>query len=176
ARDARSLAVLKALDVSLAMNFENETPLEDLLKYVKEKTKSSEFPKGLPVYVDPVGLQEAEKTMTSPISIDLDGVPLRRTLHLALKQLGLLYKVDDGMIYITAESSEDAGPLPSAIQEPPPIMVMKRRHERGEMTPEERKAFIEMLKDGREIELLLHRPPSPNAPRGVGGGMGGGLR
>ena len=35
---------------------------------------------GIPIYLDPVGLQEAEKTMTSPITLDLEGVPLKTTL------------------------------------------------------------------------------------------------
>ncbi|MBV8234029.1 MAG: hypothetical protein JO329_28960, partial [Planctomycetaceae bacterium] len=62
---------------------------------------------GIPIYVDPVGLQEAEKTMTSPVTLDLEGVPLKTTLRLLLKQLGLTYTVKDGLLTITSESSED---------------------------------------------------------------------
>jgi hypothetical protein len=52
-------------------------------------------------------LQEAEKTLTSPVQLDLEGVPLKTTLRLLLKQLGLTYTVKDGMLTITSESSED---------------------------------------------------------------------
>src|SRR4029077_9527700 len=54
-----------------------------------------------------VGLQEAEKTMQSPVTLDLEGVPLKNTLRLMLKQLGLTYTVKDGLMTITSETSED---------------------------------------------------------------------
>jgi RNA polymerase sigma factor (sigma-70 family) len=154
-QDKASLAVLKTLDEPVAMQFVNETPLEDVLKYIKETTKSKGFPDGLPIYVDPVGLQEAEKTMTSPVQIDLNGVPLRRTLQLALRQLGLIYHVEDGMIYITSESSEHI-PLPPPMGGPGPILRLQDRAERGEMNAQERKAFIEMLEDLKKIDELMH--------------------
>jgi hypothetical protein len=48
-------------------------------------------------YVDPVGLQEAEKSMKSTVSnMDVEGVPLRVALKLLLRQLDLAYRVNDG--------------------------------------------------------------------------------
>ena len=88
------------------MAFPNETPLEDVLKYIKSYTQGTND-SGIPIYVDPVGLQEAEKTITSPVQLDLEGVPLKTTLRLLLKQLGLTYTVKDGMLTITSESSDD---------------------------------------------------------------------
>ncbi len=58
------------------MSFAEETSLEEVLKYIKEATKSSELPNGIAIYVDPIGLQEAEKSLTSTIQMDLEGVPL----------------------------------------------------------------------------------------------------
>src|SRR5271165_333874 len=84
----------------------NETPLEDVLKYIKTATQDANDT-GIPIYVDPLGMQEADKTLTSPVSIDLEGVPLKRTLRLLLKQLGLTYTVKDGYLMITSETSED---------------------------------------------------------------------
>jgi RNA polymerase sigma factor (sigma-70 family) len=153
-KDARSLAIRKKLDDALALNFPNDTPLEDVLKYLRENTKSQEFPKGVPIYVDPLGLQEAEKTLSSPVQIDLDGVPLRRTLQLMLAQIGLIYHVEDGMIYITSPSSEQT-PLPPSTHEPSALMNLQMKAERGELNATERKEFIEMLKDRAEIERLL---------------------
>ena len=67
------------------MPFANETPLEDVLKYIKTASESPQLPDGIPIYVDPAGLTEAEKTMTSPVTIDLNGVSLKTTLRLILR-------------------------------------------------------------------------------------------
>jgi hypothetical protein len=107
ADDERSRRIAAELEVLIDMSFPNETPLEDVLKYVRSSTKSPRFPDGIPIYVDPVGLQEAEKTPTSPVVIDLAQVPLRTSLKLLLEQLGLTYKVRDGLLKITSMNSED---------------------------------------------------------------------
>ncbi len=105
-RDPKTKSILAKLDEPISMTFANETPLEDVLKYIKSATQGPNDT-GIPIYVDPVGLQEAEKTMTSPVTLDLEGVPLKTTLRLLLKQLGLTYTVKDGLLTITSESSED---------------------------------------------------------------------
>jgi RNA polymerase sigma factor (sigma-70 family) len=97
----KSRYVLKKLDEPISMNFVNETPLEDVLKYLKSAT-SGPNDSGLPIYLDPAGLQEAEKTTTSTVSLDLEGVPLKTTLRLLLKQLGLAYCVKDGILMISS--------------------------------------------------------------------------
>ena len=51
----------------MSMPFANETPLEDILRYIKTATESPQLQNGIPIYVDPAGLTEAEKTMTSPV-------------------------------------------------------------------------------------------------------------
>ncbi len=83
------------------MRFPVETPLEDVLEYIKSATKGPND-NGLPMYVDPVGLNEAEKTMTSPVAINLEGIPLKTSLRLALRQLGLYYYVRDGLLTVTS--------------------------------------------------------------------------
>jgi hypothetical protein len=105
-RDAKTKSIIAKLDQPVAMSFPNETPLEDVLKYVKQATQDASD-SGIPIYVDPLGMQEADKTLTSPVSIDLEGVPLRTTLRLLLKQLGLTYTVKDGFLMITSQESED---------------------------------------------------------------------
>jgi hypothetical protein len=87
------------------MRFPNETPLDDVLKYIKQATTTPEYP-GIPIYVDPIGLQEAERSMNSTVQIDLKGVPLRETLQLCLKQLGLRYEVWEGRLRITSEDDQ----------------------------------------------------------------------
>lgn len=76
-------------------------------KIVRTATKSATFPEGIPIYVDPLHLQEAEKTMTSPVVFDVKDVPFRTSLALVLKQLGLAYTVKDGLLSITSQESLD---------------------------------------------------------------------
>lgn len=78
-----------------------------MLAYVKSATTSIDLPNGIPIYVDPAGLEEAEKTLLSPITIDLQGVPLRSSLRLLLKQLDLAYALKDGVIRITYIGEKD---------------------------------------------------------------------
>ncbi len=50
----------------------------------------------------PQGLQDADKAIDSTIAIDLEGIPLRVTLNLLLRQLGMDYYVEDGILNISA--------------------------------------------------------------------------
>jgi RNA polymerase sigma factor (sigma-70 family) len=97
----QSKAVFKKLEEAIPMSFANETMLDDVLKYIKQATTTKTF-SGIPIYVDPKGLNEAEKSLKSTVSIDLDGVPLKTTLRLALKQLDLAYCVRDGVLIISS--------------------------------------------------------------------------
>jgi len=92
------------------MQFPNDTPLGDVVKYIQQATiDKQDFPEGVSVYVDPVGLQDADKTMESTIKMDLKGIPLATTLRLLLKQLGLVYQVQkDGILFITSPEDSPA--------------------------------------------------------------------
>ncbi|QEH38824.1 hypothetical protein OJF2_74340 [Aquisphaera giovannonii] len=87
--------------------FAKETPLEDVIKYVRGMTASPTFPQGIPIYVDPLGLREADRTSTSPVTIDVTGIPIRTALTAMLRQLGLDYRVKDGLLTVTSSSSID---------------------------------------------------------------------
>jgi hypothetical protein len=92
--------VMNLLEKPISMSFNEDTPLEDVLKYVSASTKSDHSP-GIEIYVDPKGLQEAEKSMSSTVrNLDLEGVPLKTTLRLLLKQLALGYVVKNGLLII----------------------------------------------------------------------------
>ena len=93
--------IYKKLDEPVIMSFANPTPIEDILKYIKAAT-TGKNDKGLPIYVDPAGLDQANTTLSSPIMLDLEGIPLKTTLRLALKQLGLAYCVRDGVLIISS--------------------------------------------------------------------------
>jgi Domain of unknown function (DUF4139)/N-terminal domain of unknown function (DUF4140) len=107
AHDDKSQKILEKLGESISMSFNADTPLEDVLLYIKQATTSSNYA-GIPIYVDPLGLQEAEKSMTSTVrNISLEGVPLKVTLKLLLNQLDLTYKVKDGLLTITSNESAE---------------------------------------------------------------------
>ena len=104
-----SKAAWKMLEQPIAMPFINDTSLDDILKYIREatsgpKSQASKAP-GLQIYVDPVGLGEAEKSLQSTVSINLEGIRLKTTLQLILAQLDLDYYVRDGVLIITGIES-----------------------------------------------------------------------
>ena len=106
ADDSLNKAINDLLEQPIPLKFPTETPLEEVLKYVKEHLKGKDG-KSVPIYVDPRALEVEEKTMTSPITIDIEGVPLRTTLRLALAQIDLVYRVEDGVLMIGARPDED---------------------------------------------------------------------
>jgi hypothetical protein len=97
--DQKNRLILAKLDEPFAMPFANETPFEQVLEYIKAATMDPHYA-GIQIYVDPVALNEAGKTMKSPVTLDVEGVPLRVTLRLLLKQLHLEYVVQDGLLKI----------------------------------------------------------------------------
>ncbi|HWE40574.1 MAG TPA: sigma-70 family RNA polymerase sigma factor [Isosphaeraceae bacterium] len=101
-RDPRSMAILDKLDDPIDMPFESETPLSEVIKYIKSATAKGPGEAAIPIYVDPLGLQEAEKTMESTVTLNLQGVPLRTTLRLMLSQLNLEYAVEDGVLIVSS--------------------------------------------------------------------------
>ena len=108
-RDEKTKAILAKLNERISMNFPNDTPLEDVKRYIQQSTQdeAAGLPAGIPIYIDPLGLQDADKTMASTVSIDLEGLPLKTTLRLMLKQIGLTHTVKDGYLYITSTASDD---------------------------------------------------------------------
>ena len=110
------------------------------------------LPGGIPIYVDPIGLQDSDKTMASTVVIDLDGIPLKTTLRLLLKQLSLEYVVKDGLMTITS-GVED--------QQTTPFRVMQEKAKRGELTRLQYQQLIEALKLKRQVEELTAAQPTP---------------
>jgi len=151
-KDQKSRMILEKLEEPIAMSFLEEAPLEDVLKYIHQATTNSTY-QGIPIYVDPIALQEAEKTMTSTVrNMDVEGVPLRRTLQLLLKQLDLAYFVEDGVLCVTSQKS--MGRFDPTMHEPSPIVERVKKAERGELSRTEMKDLIELLKSQAEAGRL----------------------
>ncbi len=98
--------ILRALDQTVPMRFPRETPLKDVLAYVATATRSPDG-RDVPIYVDPFALRDAEATLESPVTINLENVPLRTSLDLALNQLGLTYVVKGGVIEVNTGTDPD---------------------------------------------------------------------
>ena len=98
--------ILIKLQERIDMVFRRDTPLDDVLKYVTRTTKKANRSNdpGIPFYVDPFGLAEAQKTLTSSVKIDVTGVPLKVTIPRVLAQLSLAYVVDDGVVLISSSA------------------------------------------------------------------------
>ncbi len=69
------------------------------------------------LYLAPESIDEMEETLQKIVKIDLEGVPLRTTLDLALNQCGLSYSVKGGVI-IVASVFDSPDPVPIASSEP----------------------------------------------------------
>ena len=150
----KNQAVLKRLEEPVSMAFEKETPLGDVLKYIKQATTtpSAKQFSAIPIYVDPLGLQQVERTLKSTVTMDLEGIPLKTSLRLMLKQLGLAYCVRDGVLIISS--------------------VQGIREELAE-------AARELLGSGNEqinIPMLNQMGILGGGGMGVEGMMGGGMR
>ena len=109
ADEDRNKVILAKLEKPVPMHFSNETSLESLIKYIKEATKGP-GEKTIPIYVDPQGLEDSDKTMQSTINLDLEDVALKVTLRLALRQLNLHYVVKEGVLVIDHISEEANNP------------------------------------------------------------------
>lgn len=108
-----SRKVLAKLETRVPMQFAEETPFGDVIKHIKEATADEDFANGIPIYVEPYGLAEAERTLESRVTLDLVGIPLATSLKLLVDQMGLTYQVRDGVVTITgpARSARDTDSL-----------------------------------------------------------------
>jgi hypothetical protein len=108
-RDRGHETLLDRLAEPLALDYPDETPLEVVLKQMKTKTARGRLPGGIPIYVDPIGLSEADATMLSPVKGPKgeERPTLGDELRMILDQLGLAWKAEGGFLMITSKESLD---------------------------------------------------------------------
>ncbi len=112
-RDPRQEGLIDSLDQPIALNYADDPHLDDFLKEVKKQTtknpKLPKIPTGIPIYVDPIGLQEVECSLNSTVKRppSADTLALGEHLRRILEPLGLSYVVKDGFLMITAKESND---------------------------------------------------------------------
>ena len=71
-----------------------------MLTYLKQATARPPNVPPIKILVVPEGLREVQQSLTSPILVDLEGVPLKTTLRLLLDQLGMGLAVREGRLVI----------------------------------------------------------------------------
>jgi RNA polymerase sigma factor (sigma-70 family) len=95
--DPASKEVARRLEGTIALKLPEASMLSAFLDAFKSKTMV-QGGRPLLVYVDSLAIGNK---LQGGISLDLEGVPARMALKLALRQLGLVYLIRDGMILIT---------------------------------------------------------------------------
>jgi WD40 repeat protein/serine/threonine protein kinase len=98
--DPQTRSLLVELEQVVPMPFTKDTPLKDVLEYIRAKTKGPNRPNGLAIEMGKRATEEVRRIGASTVRIEFDDVPLRVTLKLALSQLGLSYAVEAGQIRI----------------------------------------------------------------------------
>ncbi len=100
--------ILKRLENRIALHFPEPTPLIDVLSYIKNATKQGANDPGVPIYVDPLGLEEVQRAATSTVRIEVNGVALKEGLKQIVGQLGLVYRVKDDVLIISSPRGLEA--------------------------------------------------------------------
>jgi hypothetical protein len=101
----RNEIIMRKLDQPIPMHFPEDTPLEEVLKHIRNATADVNFP-GIPIYVDPVGLRNAEKSLTSTVrNLDFDAIPVGDCLRRCMIQLDLGFSVRQGYVVISGGDS-----------------------------------------------------------------------
>ena len=102
---AANARIRRILQKPVSLDFKEETPLENVLDDIQESIADSDG-ESIPIYVDPVRLFEADKTMASTVrNFSVKNVPLRVSLQRCLDQLDLAYVVKDGVLEITSREA-----------------------------------------------------------------------
>jgi hypothetical protein len=95
----------RAFERRASFPFDVETPLEDVLKYVRRVAIAPDG-RMIEIYVDPIGLREVEKTLWSTVpGIEFDDVPVEIALRILLAQIDLAYRIRDGVVIISSAES-----------------------------------------------------------------------
>ncbi len=89
------------------MSFANETPLDDVFKYVRNPPRARRIPMAFRSMSTRSDCKRRRNPSPRPWPSTWQQVPLRTSLSLLLNQLGLAYQVKDGLLKITSENSAD---------------------------------------------------------------------
>jgi RNA polymerase sigma factor (sigma-70 family) len=97
--DSKTQLIRNKLDQFIDAEFPNGTTLGGLLKYIKQATTDGTFP-GIPIDVDPVGMEEAGQGIDSPVVINQKQQPVSWILDQVCDRMRIAYVVRDGYLMI----------------------------------------------------------------------------
>ncbi len=100
-KDAR---IRQKLEMVIDADFPKDATLDTLLKHIRRVTTDATYT-GIPIYVDPLGLAEANKTMAATVKLNYKQKPIRTILDFTLRPLGLAYEVRDGFLMISSRTA-----------------------------------------------------------------------
>ena len=89
------------------VDMRRDSDKERAIRGIYWQDRGVRVPIHMPINVDPVGLQEVERTMSSPVVVPTRHQPIGKTLGEILDQIGLAYVIRDGELLITAKESLD---------------------------------------------------------------------
>ena len=105
-RDWRACRPIHAtLGRPLALKLPAGISLDKMLTAVTMSSRSKDLPGGIPIFIDPVSLQEVGADMNTPVEIPDRGAPLGESLGDALRRLNLAYVVRDGKLFVVEKGS-----------------------------------------------------------------------
>jgi RNA polymerase sigma factor (sigma-70 family) len=147
--DPRSVELIAKLEKRVPMSFPNPTPLEDVIKYIKSATAGPDD-SGIEIYVEPPRELLGDVTPKTPITIDLQGAPLRRTLKLIADQLGMGYGIKDGVVHLIYpdyrnQNWRELRVIESSFPQISPLQLEVEKAERGELTDSELRDLTKRL-------------------------------
>jgi hypothetical protein len=157
--DPKSQALLCRLEEIIPMPFPKPTPLKEVLEHI-DGFMHQTGRDAIPIYIDPVDLADfenkSEQIMKTPITMDLEGVPLRTTLKFIAEQLEMGYGIKDGMVVMRPPNMRtrnwhDLMVMEESFPESSPLAVEVERARRGELTPAELEKLDEQLKAIEEV-------------------------
>ena len=100
--DPKTKLIRDRLEDKIDLRFE-QSSLEGVFKFIDSAIRRGSNDRGIWVYVDPMGLVEAEKTLATPVSFTAKGEPLKSAADRLLKSMSLTYLVkDDGYLMVTS--------------------------------------------------------------------------
>ncbi len=100
----KNALIRRKLETRIDAQFPKGATLETLLKHIRQVTRDATYP-GIPIFVDPVGLTEAGKSMGTEVELDYKQQPIEAVLKYTLRPLGMSYCVRDGFVWVSSRTA-----------------------------------------------------------------------
>jgi hypothetical protein len=97
----RMKAILAKLEEPVAVVFPKKVTLDEVLQHIQRATKNGPNDPGIPIYIDPLGLQRAARSLNTTVTINEKSLPLKDSLARVLTSLGMAYIVKDDVLIIS---------------------------------------------------------------------------